>query len=133
MDYITGALSTDVGGTLYTACKRLGLNGTKSVVIIGCGPMGSGGILMAKGFGAKVIAVDTDEKRLAMARELGADETLNPMKVDGVAGDNPSDRRPWCRCGDRDGRWQHSTEFCAELCACSGTGCTDCRVEQRDD
>lgn len=85
MDYITGALSTDVGGTLYTACKRLGLNGTKSVVIIGCGPMGSGGILMAKGFGAKVIAVDTDEKRLAMARELGADETLNPMKVDGVA------------------------------------------------
>ena len=85
MDYITGALSTDVGGTLYTACKRLGLNGTKSVVIIGCGPMGSGGILMAKGFGAKVIAVDTDEKGLAMARELGADETLNPMKVDGVA------------------------------------------------
>ena len=85
MDFITGALSTDVGGTLYTACKRIGLNGTKTVVIIGCGPMGSGGILMAKGFGARVIAVDTDEKRLEMARNLGADFTLNPLKVDGVA------------------------------------------------
>ena len=80
MDYITGALATDVGGTLYTACRRVQLNGTKTAVIIGCGPMGSGGILMAKGFGAKVIAVDTDEKRLEMARELGADYTVNPMK-----------------------------------------------------
>lgn len=84
MDYITGALSTDVGGTLYTACKSLELNGTKSVAIIGCGPMGSGGILIAKGFGAKVIAVDLDEKRLEMARELGADYTFNPAKCNVV-------------------------------------------------
>jgi propanol-preferring alcohol dehydrogenase len=82
MDYITGALATDVGGTLYTACKRIGLNGTKTVVIIGCGPMGSGGILVAKGFGAKVIAVDIDEKRLALAKELGADFIINPSKDD---------------------------------------------------
>lgn len=80
MDYITGALATDVGGTLYTACKRLGLDGTKSVVIVGCGPMGSGGILMAKGFGAMVIAVDTDDKRLEMAKNLGADYIINPLK-----------------------------------------------------
>lgn len=84
MDFITGALSTDVGGTLYTACKRTGVNGAKTVVIIGCGPMGSGGILMAKGFGAKVIAVDVDEKRLEMAKELGADYVINPAKVDSV-------------------------------------------------
>ena len=82
MDYITGALATDVGGTLYTACKRVGLNGTKTVSVIGCGPMGSGGILMAKGFGAKVIAVDTDEKRLEMAKALGADYLVNPKKDD---------------------------------------------------
>jgi propanol-preferring alcohol dehydrogenase len=80
MDYITGALATDVGGTLYTACKRVELNGTKTVVIIGCGPMGSGGILMAKGFGAAVIAVDTDDERLKMATELGADHVINPIK-----------------------------------------------------
>lgn len=85
MDFITGALATDVGGTLYTACRKVGLNGTKTVAIIGCGPMGSGGILMAKGFGACVIAVDTDEKRLEMARELGADYVINPLKEDGTA------------------------------------------------
>ena len=85
MDYITGALATDVGGTLFTACKRIGLNGTQTVVIIGCGPMGSGGILIAKGFGARVIAVDTDEARLAMALDLGADEMINPLKEDGTA------------------------------------------------
>jgi propanol-preferring alcohol dehydrogenase len=78
MDFITGALATDVGGTLYTACRETGLNGTKTVVIIGCGPMGSGGVLMAKGYGATVIAVDVDERRLALAGELGADHVINP-------------------------------------------------------
>lgn len=85
MDYVTGALATDVGGTLYTACKRLELNGTKTVAIFGCGPMGSGGILMAKGFGAEVIAVDTDEQRLELAKTLGADHVLNPAKADAAA------------------------------------------------
>jgi len=85
MSFITGALSTDVGGTLYTACRTLGLNGTKTVTIIGCGPMGSGGILIAKGFGAKVIAVDVDEKRLVLAKELGADYVINPVNEDVVA------------------------------------------------
>ena len=80
MDYVTGALSTDVGGTLYTACKSTGVNGTKTVAVIGCGPMGSGGILMAKGFGAKVIAADIDEKRLELAKTLGADYTVNSGK-----------------------------------------------------
>ena len=85
MDFVTGALATDVGGTLYTACKKVELNGTKTVVIIGCGPMGSGGILMAKGFGATIIAVDTDEARLEMAKSLGADYIINPMKEDSVS------------------------------------------------
>ena len=85
MDFITGALSTDVGGTLYTACKRSNLNGSKTVAIIGCGPMGSGGILMAKGFGATVIAVDVNDKRLEMAKDLGADYVINPTKIECVA------------------------------------------------
>ncbi|BDF59662.1 oxidoreductase [Christensenellaceae bacterium] len=84
MDFITGALSTDVGGTLYTACKRLCVDGSKTVAVFGIGPMGCGGILMAKGFGATVIAVDTDEKRLALALELGADYIVNPKQQDSV-------------------------------------------------
>ncbi len=84
MDFVTGALSTDVGGTLYTACKELGVNGEKTVAIIGCGPMGSGGILMAKGYGATVIASDIDNKRLELAKELGADFCVNPKEEDAV-------------------------------------------------
>lgn len=82
MSYVTGALATDVGGTLYTACKRLELNGTKTVVIFGLGPMGSGGVLMAKGYGARVIAVDIDDKRLELAKELGTDVTINSKDKD---------------------------------------------------
>ncbi|MHB1394492.1 MAG: zinc-binding dehydrogenase [Clostridia bacterium] len=82
MDFITGALSTDVGGTLYTACKRLGVNGQKTVVIFGLGPMGCGGVLMAKAYGATVIAVDIDEKRISLAKELGADYVINSKLQD---------------------------------------------------
>ena len=84
MSFITGALATDVGGTLYTACKRLGVSGDKTVAVFGCGPMGSGGILMAKGFGARVIAIDVDKKRLDTAIELGADVVINPEEKDVV-------------------------------------------------
>lgn len=85
MSYVAGALATDVAGTLYTASQQIGLNGSKTVVIVGCGPMGSGGILIAKALGARVIAVDIDDARLDLAKELGADETINPKQSEVVA------------------------------------------------
>jgi threonine dehydrogenase-like Zn-dependent dehydrogenase len=85
MSFLAGAVSTDVGGTLYTACRRLGVDGTKTVAIFGIGPMGCGGVLMAKGFGAKVIAVDVDPQRLELAKNLGADIVINPKDCDSVA------------------------------------------------
>ncbi|MCG8539253.1 MAG: alcohol dehydrogenase catalytic domain-containing protein [Clostridia bacterium] len=84
MSFVTGALSTDVGGTLYTACKRLDVNGTKTVAIFGVGPMGCGGVLMAKGYGASVIAIDIDDQRLQLAKELGADYTINAKDINSV-------------------------------------------------
>ncbi|MDC7289965.1 zinc-binding dehydrogenase [Blautia schinkii] len=84
MDYITGALSTDVGGTLYTACKRIGVNANKTVAIFGVGPMGMGGVLMAKAFGASVIVSDINEERLALAQKLGADYVVNSVETDTV-------------------------------------------------
>jgi len=84
MSFIAGALSTDVGGTLYTACKRLEVNGTTTVAIFGVGPMGGGGVLIAKAYGAKVIAVDLDPQRLKYAKNLGADEIINIKESDAV-------------------------------------------------
>lgn len=82
MDYVVGALSTDAVGTLYSIQKRLGVSGTDTIAIYGVGPMGAAGILVAKGLGAKVYAVDISDSRLEWAKKLGADEVINPRQVD---------------------------------------------------
>jgi len=82
LSYVASSLLTDVGGGLYTACRDLDAKGGKYVAIIGAGPMGCGGVMMAKAFGSKVIVVDIDPKRLEFAKSVGADYALNPKDVD---------------------------------------------------
>jgi len=82
LSYVAGALLTDVGGGLYTACRTLDVKGGSSVVIVGAGPMGCGGVLYAKAFGAKVIVVDIDKNRLAFAKNIGADYLIDPTNED---------------------------------------------------
>src|SRR5712671_1927672 len=54
-------------------------------VVIGSGMIGLATIQAAKHAGAaRVIAVDPDDGRLALARELGATETVNPKTTDPV-------------------------------------------------
>lgn len=49
----------------------------KRVAIFGCGAIGLFEVLLAKDFGAaKIIAIDTNEDNLKMAKELGAHETV---------------------------------------------------------
>jgi len=84
MSYITAALSTDAIGTLYHAEKRLGVSGRDTVAIFGMGPMGGAGLIVAKGLGASVIAIDAVDNRLELAKELGADYVLNAQDPDVV-------------------------------------------------
>jgi propanol-preferring alcohol dehydrogenase len=77
MSFEVAAVSTDMVGTQYSTQKRLGVSGTDTVAISGIGPMGAAGILVAKARGARVIAIDVLESRLAMARALGADESMD--------------------------------------------------------
>lgn len=77
MSYITAAVSTDAVGTLYHAQKRLGINGRDTLVMFGLGPMGGAGVMVAKGLGARVIAVDMLDQRLEVAKEIGADYVIN--------------------------------------------------------
>lgn len=51
-----------------------------TVVVIGCGIMGLLHVLLSLKKGAIVIASDINEKRLAMAKKLGASYTVNPAK-----------------------------------------------------
>jgi 2-desacetyl-2-hydroxyethyl bacteriochlorophyllide A dehydrogenase len=64
--------------TSLRATKLAGdLNG-KTVVVIGCGPIGLLAVMCIKLFGAKtIIAVDVLDKRLEMAKKCGATDILN--------------------------------------------------------
>ncbi len=82
MSFDTAALSTDMIGTQYSAQQRLGVSGNDTVAVFGIGPMGAAAILVAKARGARVLAVDVLDTRLAMAAELGADELIDSRVVD---------------------------------------------------
>jgi threonine 3-dehydrogenase len=55
----------------------------KDVVVVGCGPIGLMGVNVAKALKArKIIAIEINEYRLNLAKELGADVVINPIKED---------------------------------------------------
>jgi len=62
--------STGIGAVLNTAGVKAG----ESIVIYGCGGVGLSAVMAAKLAGAgMIIAVDTLERKLEMAKDLGAD------------------------------------------------------------
>ncbi len=85
INYEVGAVMTDMVGTQYSAQRRLNVSGTDTVAIFGLGPMGGAGILVAKGRGARVVAVDVLDSRLELAKDLGTDEVINSQSEDPVA------------------------------------------------
>jgi L-iditol 2-dehydrogenase len=55
------------------------------VAIIGAGPIGLGQLMLAKSSGADALIIDTVASSLAVARELGADATVDPSRENPVA------------------------------------------------
>ncbi|KAH3671746.1 hypothetical protein OGAPHI_000451 [Ogataea philodendri] len=54
-----------------------------TVAIVGLGPVGLSALISAKALEpAKIIAIDLDDSRLQVAKEMGADELINSSKVD---------------------------------------------------
>jgi NAD+-dependent secondary alcohol dehydrogenase Adh1 len=69
----------DAGITAYHAVKRLAhrLTPGTTAAVIGVGGVGHVALQLVGALGASsVVAIDTDERRRALARELGADEVL---------------------------------------------------------
>jgi len=57
----------------------------KSVAVFGCGPVGLGAIAIARASGAtSIFAVEPNEFRLKLAKQMGATETLSPKKSEVV-------------------------------------------------
>jgi len=53
----------------------------KTVAVVGCGPIGLMGVNIAKAVGAKkIIAIEINEYRIQLAKELGAHVVINPLK-----------------------------------------------------
>ncbi|MGE5675010.1 MAG: L-threonine 3-dehydrogenase [Mycobacterium leprae] len=77
------SIQEPLGNAVHTA-----MNGdltAKSVLVCGCGPIGIMTVPVAKMAGAEiVIAMDVNEYRLNLAKQLGADLLINPMKEDPI-------------------------------------------------
>ncbi|WP_024371042.1 alcohol dehydrogenase AdhP [Exiguobacterium sp. ZOR0005] len=76
---------TCAGVTTYKAIKVADVKPGQTVVIYGCGGLGNLAIQYAKHvFNAHVVAVDINDDKLQLAKESGADLTINPL-TDGAA------------------------------------------------
>ncbi len=65
------------GVTVYRALGQAAVKAGERVAIFGAGGLGHLAVQIARAQGAEVIAVDLAEEKLALARECGAQETLN--------------------------------------------------------
>ena len=73
------------GVTVYKGLKMLECKPGDWVAISGIGGLGHMAVQYAKAMGFHVIAVDVADEKLALAKTLGADVTLNAAQVDPVA------------------------------------------------
>ena len=87
LSFETGAAISCGTGTAWGALQRLGLQGNHTIAIFGQGPVGLSATQLAVAMGARVIALDVSDERLARAKEFGADETINPRIFQEGAGD----------------------------------------------
>ncbi len=66
----------------FHAVGRAAVTDADTVLVIGCGMVGMGAVIRSVRRGARVIACDVDDEKLAMARELGAAHTVNTQHGD---------------------------------------------------
>lgn len=66
----------------FHAVSRAEVTDLDTVMILGCGMIGVGAIVRSSIRGARVIAVDVADKKLTLAKRLGANHTINSAKED---------------------------------------------------
>nr|WP_244939717.1 alcohol dehydrogenase AdhP [Acinetobacter guerrae] len=70
------------GVTVYKGLKMTEAKTGDWVAISGIGGLGHVAVQYAKTMGFNVVAIDVDDSKLALAKELGADVGINALKVD---------------------------------------------------
>jgi len=84
LSFDTGAAIACGTGTAWGALHRLGLQADHTIAIFGQGPVGLSATQLAAAMGARVIALDINDDRLARAKGFGADVVINPSAVTDV-------------------------------------------------
>lgn len=80
LSFSAGAAISCGTGTAWGALKRLDLSADQTIAVFGQGPVGLSATLLAAQMGARVIALDVNDARLARAREFGAHHLINPAR-----------------------------------------------------
>lgn len=76
---------TCAGVTTFKAVKVSKLQPGERVVVFGIGGLGHLALQYARAFGGQTIAVDVEDTKLTLAKELGADHAINARTTDPVA------------------------------------------------
>lgn len=85
VSYEEAAVLTDAVVVPYHAIRQQAkIQVGDTVLIVGIGGLGIHAVQIAKLAGARVIAADVVDEKLAMAEELGADHVINPLTCDPV-------------------------------------------------
>ncbi|MGE3916363.1 MAG: alcohol dehydrogenase catalytic domain-containing protein, partial [Hyphomicrobiaceae bacterium] len=84
LSFETGAAISCGTGTAWGALKRLNLQGGETIAIFGQGPVGLSATQLAVAMGARVIALDVSQERLALAKDFGAEIAIDARSNDVV-------------------------------------------------
>src|SRR5688572_25950980 len=83
VSFDVGGIHDPMGNAFHTALTA-DIPGA-TVLVTGCGPIGIFAVGICKAAGAsRIIATDVNEKRLALAKRLGAHDTVRPARAAGV-------------------------------------------------
>src|SRR6266446_2291002 len=77
LSFVEGAAVACGTGTAYGALRRMHLAGGSTLAVFGQGPVGLSATLLGAKMGARVIAVETNPERLALAKQFGADAAVH--------------------------------------------------------
>jgi L-iditol 2-dehydrogenase len=85
MSFDHGSLACCGLGPTFGAMELMGVDRFHTVLITGLGPVGLGGVINAVYRGARVIGVEGNPYRSALARDLGAEMVIDPEDPEALA------------------------------------------------
>ena len=84
VSYEHASLACCALGPSFNAFQKMGLSAFDTVLITGIGPVGFGAITNARFRGARVIAVESIQRRAERAKQMGVETVINPGDDDAL-------------------------------------------------